>query len=50
MSSEETTVTEESARCTFCGDPEKPIPTAADLKDKPQQIVSLLIRCWDAAM
>ncbi|XP_021231381.1 glutamate-rich protein 6B isoform X2 [Numida meleagris] len=32
---EETTVTEESARCTFCGAPEKPIPTAADVKEKP---------------
>uniref|UniRef100_A0A8C9G4V9 FAM194 C-terminal domain-containing protein n=1 Tax=Pavo cristatus TaxID=9049 RepID=A0A8C9G4V9_PAVCR len=37
MSSEETTVNEEPARCTFCGAPEKPIPTAADLKEKPQE-------------
>lgn len=50
MSSKKTTVTEESARCTFCGAPEKPIPTAADLKEKPQENVSLLIQCWDAAM
>ncbi|POI27880.1 hypothetical protein CIB84_008370 [Bambusicola thoracicus] len=34
---EETTETEESARCTFCGAPEKPIPTVADLKEKPQE-------------
>uniref|UniRef100_G1NQ39 Glutamate rich 6B n=1 Tax=Meleagris gallopavo TaxID=9103 RepID=G1NQ39_MELGA len=34
---QKTTVTEESARCTFCGAPEKPIPTAADLKEKPQE-------------
>ncbi|XP_417042.4 glutamate-rich protein 6B isoform X1 [Gallus gallus] len=34
---QETTETEESARCTFCGAPEKPIPTVADLKEKPQE-------------
>ncbi|XP_031471640.1 glutamate-rich protein 6B [Phasianus colchicus] len=34
---QETTVTEEPARCTFCGAPEKPIPTAADLKEKRQE-------------
>ncbi|KAM6283469.1 glutamate-rich protein 6B [Spheniscus humboldti] len=34
---EETTWTEESAKCTFCSAPEKPIPTAVDLKEQPQE-------------
>ncbi|XP_015707245.1 glutamate-rich protein 6B [Coturnix japonica] len=40
---QETTVAEEPARCIFCGAPEQPIPTVADLKGKQQEN---LFCCW----
>lgn len=45
LSSEETTSMEDSAKCTFCNAPEKPIPTLVDLKKQPHKNVSLPISC-----
>lgn len=39
---------EESAKCTFCSAPEKPIPTVGDLKEQPQENVSLPVLCEHA--
>lgn len=36
---------EDSAKCTFCNAPEKPIPTLVDLKKQPHKNVSLPISC-----
>jgi len=44
LSSEETTWTGQSAKCTFCSAPEKPVLTVADLKKQPQENVSLPIQ------